>query len=309
MAVLDCACHVNRYEPCSIPGGCGSAGCDHTPGRRSGTCTTCPVIRPDSDPRQPHTPPVCDGDRRLLNRWLGEISNLIADLSNPEPAITDNRRYQRYGTEYLKDNQRRTVSLGNAWADPVAALGGVSPINSRSNQPSVSGSRDRTIPINTTMVDLTADRRVHNLTGDSWPEDQVGHLSAATMLDAWCRDVRDRIVPDHHLPEPTVDQMVMWLRVRVDMICDRHPDVAEFADGLRVLRGALRSAAGVVDPQPERCDGVPCKRCDLLMLFKQTDGDVHCVSPDCLAVLREDEYREWVQTIAAQTRIDQQQHA
>jgi hypothetical protein len=292
-----CECHANPYLPCNTPGGCGSQ-------HRTGGCTTCPVLRPDSTPRDPHTPPVCDGDRRLLNRWLGEIADLHADLSQPEEPVIDQRRSERW----TRDHKNRLRNRGIMWNDPLAPLGGVSPINSRSKQPSVTGSRERPIPINTSVVDLTAVRRAHNLTSRAPADDQIGHLPVATVLDEWARDIRDQALPDHHLPEPAVDQQIMWLRVRLDIICDRHPDVAGFAESIRVLRGALRVAAGQTDPQPERCDGVPCKRCDLLTLFRQADGDVHCITPDCQAVLRDEEYQEWVATLAAELRIKQRQH-
>jgi hypothetical protein len=277
------------------------------------TCTVCPITRPDSEPRIPHQPPVCDGDRRLLYRWLGDIANLIADLSNPEPPIIDRRHYERWGIEYLKDGVRRPISLGFTWADPVSALGGVSPINSRSKQPSVSGSRERPIPINAAVLDLKSPARVVNT---DWPEDQLGHLSAATVLDWWIRTVRADLYPDHHLPPATVADMVAWLRAdvgdertRVDDICDYLPSVDAFAAELKHLRGALRAANGETEPKPERCEGVACPRCDMQMLYRQPGGDVHCVGPDCQAVLREDEYHDWVKTLAAQASIKQRQHA
>lgn len=300
---IDCACHTNPHTPCSIPGGCGSAGCDHS--RRTGNCTTCPVLRPDTAPRQPHRPAVCDGDRRLLDRWLGEIAGLVADLSQPEQPVLDDRRYERW----IRDHQGHPRSLGETWADPLTAVGGVAPINSPSKQPRTTGSRERPIPVNATALDLTASARVHHLTGHAWPEDQIGHLSAATVLDAWIRDVRDQLLPDHHLPGGTVDDMVGWLRNRIDLVCDRHPQVAEFAEALRMLRGALRSAAGQSEPQPERCEGVPCRRCDMMMLYRHPGSDVVCANPDCQAVLRDDEYRDWVKTVAAETRAKQHQHA
>jgi hypothetical protein len=308
-----CLCHLNKFNLCDINGGCGS---NHR--SSPGACVTCPIVRPDSDPRQPHQPPVCDGDRRLLHRWLGEIANLIADLTNPEEPIINRRLYERFGVEYLEDGQRRTVSLGQAWADPVSALGGVSPINSRSTQPSVSGSRERPLPINAALLDLKAPGRTVNPTAAvaDWPEDQIGYLSAATVLDEWIRAVRSELFPDHHLPPATVDEMVAWLRTptgdertRVDDICDRYGQVPDFAASIKHLRGALRAAAGETEPQPQRCEQVPCRSCDMEMLYRQPGGDVHCVNPDCRAVLREAEYQDWVRTVAAAARIKQAQHA
>lgn len=265
----------------------------------SDTCTTCPVLRPDSDPRIPNYPPVCDGDRALLDRLLVEIANLHVVLGTPEPLIVDRRRYERF--------DRLGASLGTVWASPLTDLGGAAPISSRSKQPSVSGSRERPIPIPVHVVDLQAPLRPVRLSqpfrGDSG--DQVGHLPAAVVLAEWVRGWRDQLFGNQHLPKPGVGNLVRWLRDRLPDACDEHPAIAEFAEEIRNLRGALRSAAGESEPRPERCDGVPCRRCDLMTLFRQPGGDVHCVTADCSAVYRADEYQQWVKTLAAEVRIKQ----
>lgn len=291
--MCDCACHLNKFNPCDQQGGCGTNHRDTNNG-----CVTCPILRPGKDARQPHQPPICDGDRTTLDRWLVEIANLHAILVNPEPPIIDNRQHERFGVAYFKGNMRHVFSRGLKPSDPVAALGGVAPINSRSRQPSVSGSRERPIPINASAFDLKQPARIPNPTGPV--SDQIGHLSAATILEAWALDLRDQLYPDQHRPEPTVDQLALWLRNRLDNVCDHYRHIADFAAALRKLRGALRSAAGETEPQPELCIGVPCKqqRCNQLTLMRQPDGDVTCINPACNAVLRPDEYAEWVKTHA-----------
>lgn len=307
-----CACHTSSYAACDYPGGCGSSGgCCAARTPRHGGCTVCPVTRPDTDPRQPNTPPVCDGDRALLDRWLAEIARLHDQLTEPEQPVLNQRMYERYGVEYLKGNRREVVSLGTVWADPVTAVGGVAPINSRSKAPTVSGSRERPIPIRTDLHDLTSPARGANLTqaGRMFPDDHLGHISAATVLDGWVRSWRDTLWPGHHLPGSGVTELVKWLRARLEDACDRYPIIDEFAGEIRNLRGSLRAMAGESDPQPERCDGVPCKRCDMQMLFRRADGsgDVECVNADCLAVYRPEDYADWVKTLAAEARI--RQHA
>lgn len=272
--------------------------------RHPNACVTCPTIRPDAEPRLPHNPPVCDGDRALLDRWLTDIANLHHDLANPAPIESDRRRYERWG----RDNQdRRPVSLGETWADPLAQLGGVGPINSRkNNQPSVSGSRERPLPISADTVDLTGDARQPNPTiaARQHPDDQTGHLSAATTLDSWVRDWRDTLWPDHHLPVATVDELVSWLRHRLWDACDHHPAIDEFAAEIRALRSALRRAAGEGDQRPQLCEGVDCPRCGLRMMYRRPDGtgDVDCHNPDCQAVYGLDAYRELVAEQVAASR-------
>lgn len=302
--VCDCQCHTGPYAACSIPGGCGSVGCGRN-GKTStaGACTLCAVYRPDSDARLPHRPPVCDGDRTLLDRHLNDIANLVADLSTPEPPILVDTRYERF--------DRNGDSLGEVWKDPLTAVGGVAPINSRSKAPTVSGSRERPIPIPVTALDLKAPAKVPALApsprgrdepANGWPEDQVGYLSAATVLDQWVRDVRDTLHPDHHLPTATVDELVLWLRNRVDDICNRHPAVVDLAEEIRSLRSALRSAAGETDPPPEPCDGVSCARCEKRALYRRPGDTYRAECSSCGILYTEDEYTALLAELAKAER-------
>jgi hypothetical protein len=70
-----------------------------------------------------------------------------------------------------------------------------------------------------------------------------------------------------------------------------------------MLRSSLRAAAGQTEPKPEPCEGVPCRRCDLITLYRQPGGDITCINPDCQAILRDDEYREWVKQVAAEHQV------
>jgi hypothetical protein len=268
------------------------------------TCWTCGLYRPDTAPRIPNYPPVCDGDRALMDKHLVDVANLTSDLSNAEPALVDRRRYERF--------DRNGDSLGKVWSDPLAVFGGVAPINSRSKQPSVSGSRERPIPIPVAALDLKAPAKVPSVAPSTrgrdepaygWPEDQIGHLSTATVLDRWVRDWRAALFPDQHLPKATVDELVSWLRNRLQDACDQHPAIVVFAEDIRTLRSALRQAAGETDSPPEPCEGVSCRRCSMMTLYRQAGGDVACINPDCQAVLREDEYLDWVKTLAAEAKI------
>jgi hypothetical protein len=223
---------------------------------------------------------------------LADVANLIADLSNPEPPVVDDRRHERFGVAYFTGGVRHVFSKGLKPSDPLAALGGVAPINSKSKAPNVTGSRERPLPIAVDALDLTAVARVPNPTphGSGWPEDHVGHLSAATVLDSWVRAVRDDLFPDHHLPPATVDEMVGWLRHRLEGICDRHPAVTDLAEEIRHLRGALRSEAGQTEPHPEPCDGVNCARCEMRALYRRPGDTYRAECSNCGTLYTEDEY-------------------
>ncbi len=345
-----CQCHTGSFASCDYLGGCGSRGgcCSSTP---AGTCLTCPVIRPESAARDPHRPPVCDGDRGLLDRWLGDINRLVAEIETPEPAIVDRRQHERFGVAYFEGGIRHTFSRGIRPSDPLAALGGVAPIDSRNSQPSVTGSRDRALPVNTNRIDLTAPARQPNLTRDKSgapnqqhlvPQvrvsrntrpvtatfnsrriiqnvhdrdyvrddhgnlvmvpitDDDGHLSAATILDGWVRDIRSRQFPDHRLPGTTVTDLTRWLRARLEQVCDHYPQITDLAADLRALCGALRAAAGESEPRPEPCTGVACPRCDLRTLMTCPDDDYRAQCGNCGKLLTVDEYAEAVTDQGAQ---------
>ncbi|MGS2615114.1 hypothetical protein ACVCAH_11395 [Micromonospora sp. LZ34] len=70
------------------------------------------------------------------------------------------------------------------------------------------------------------------------------------------------------------------------------------------MRGQMMGALGEFDPEAEACEGVPCNRCDLRMLFRRQDGtgDVECQNPDCLKVFTAAQYRDLVAEEAAEER-------
>src|SRR5262245_39099447 len=131
---------------------------------------------------------------------------------------------------------------------------------------------------------------------DMW-RDQTGQLSVATILDSWVRDWRDVRDRGERLPTPTVVELARWLGNRLEWACDSFLAVDEYANEMRDLRRSLRSVVGINEIRPEHLD-VPCRRCDLLDLHRLPGQDrVECGS--CGDLLTEDEYRRWVNLLAA----------
>lgn len=130
--------------------------------------------------------------------------------------------------------------------------------------------------------------------------DQIGYPSVATVLGSWVRDWHETRAMGESVPVPTVPVLARWLRDRLDWACDRHPAVDDFVAQLRALRQALRVACRDFPPRPEHCQGVPCKRCDLLSLYRATDGSgrVECTTADCGAILTATEYEDWTRLLA-----------
>lgn len=301
----DCACHTGPYAPCSTPGGCGSEGCGRTDVR--GGCILCPIYWPDAPPRLPDRPPVCEGDRRRIDRDLADIADLHGRLQNPDPPPVDNRRYTKPDRAGTPHEYR---------ADPLAAVNGAGPIPGRTPQPSVSGSRDRTTPAQLDVVDLTAAARpaavhirygVDRKTNKDWAPlggdpDQIGHLSAATILDHWVSDWRAAFWPEQHLPVPTVADLVAWLRAghtpdgpgpRVDTACDQHPAIDEFAADIRRLRNALRAALGETPPRPELVHGVACRSCDTRAVLRLPGDTYEAECGTCGLLYTRAELTDW----------------
>lgn len=276
-------------------------------------CPLCSIYRPDVDPRQPDRPPVCEGDRWRLARDIAEIGQLHARLVNPDPVEYDNRWYEARDPDgHLIGQQRRR--------DPLGALGGVAPIPSRTNQPTVSGSRERPAPISLDTADLTGAARQGSIgirTRGDWARkpggdpDQIGLLPAATVLEYWAREWREALWPEHHLPPATVPELVEWLLagadgdnpgVRIDEACDQHPTIDEMATEVRKLRQAFRRSLGETEPQPERIEGAACRGCDLRTLFRRPDDLYRAECASCGLLYSEAEYTTWVEELAGQVR-------
>lgn len=277
------------------------------------TCVTCPIYRPDAVPHQPERPPVCDGDRRRLDRDLADIARLHERLLHPDPLPVDGRWYDTTWTTRDPNTKAVTRHIHTQRADPLAAIAGAGPIPGRRPHPSVTGSRERSAPTSLDAVDLTSPARQPNPTdaGRAHPDDTVGHLPAATTLDGWVRDWRDTLWPDQHLPAATVGALVGWLRAgstsdgpgpRLDAACDRHPAIDEMAAEIRALRHALRAALGETQPPPELVHGVACRGCDLRTLVR-TPGDLYEAECDtCGLLYTGPELAEWITRLGGYER-------
>jgi hypothetical protein len=232
---------------------------------RSGSCIVQPCAR---DPH-PDLVPVCGPHRSRLAGQLRDIPHLVEELKSPPEA----------------EPARDLVSV----AFPAAAIAG------QSNAPRVQGSREAPIPINVDRLDLLgpADpRTVHDLSGD-----QIGYPSAATVLDGWCAMFAEE--RRESVPTPRPADQSRWLLDRLDELF-KHPAVDECAKEIGDLWHVLRRACGLTMPQPQLCEGVPCKSidCDLKTLYRVPGSDfVECAS--CGRLYTATDYADWVRLVAA----------
>lgn len=269
----------------------------------SGGCSVC-------GRRDPELPPVCGPCRWLMALRLRELAELAAELASLGFVVRDDR--QKWIREERKDDDGQVVEVvvvtTNFPADPVAYWLTPGPIAGASRAPRVAGSRERGVPARFDLL-APAYRTTVGVPGrrdgtHDPDRDQVGTVSVAAVLDSWCRDwIEAAWCPGEHLPLPTIGDLAGWLAVRLEVACDHHPAIGDFAEELRQVHLALRSANGLTEPRPELCDGVPCRRpeCDQKALHRVPGSPwVECGS--CGLLYTEDEYQEWVRLVASSVR-------
>jgi hypothetical protein len=256
---------------------------------RTGTCVICM----DRDPL-PELTPVCGPCRSRVAGQLGDIPALVAELADPPGAEPFDHDVVPYPPGHKHAGQ--LVPHLDVLADlmPAGAVPG------QSGAPRVHGSREAPVPISVDRTDLLSDARVLNLTKayEQQREDQIGHLSAASVLDGWCRDFAE--TRRESVPEPIPAAQSRYLADRLDWAFTEHPAVDEFAAEIGDLWHTLRRAAGLTMPQPELCSGVPCKSidCDLKTLYRMPGSDyIECAS--CGRLYTASDYADWVALVAA----------
>lgn len=160
----------------------------------------------------------------------------------------------------------------------------------------VTGTPERSAPLNLDAFDLDAPVRL-GAVHDDW-HDQYGQISVATVLELWVRDWRD--TGNHGaLPAPMPEAQLGWLSARMEWAAKHHPAIVDFITAMERLHSTLRGILGENDPLPERCRGVPCRRCDERNLYRRADGsgDVDCHT--CGTIYRRAEYDDWLRLLAA----------
>jgi len=247
----------------------------------------------------------CEACANKLRRWLDEIPDLFAEVVDP-PDVTDTREAHQGVTKAALD----VGPPAGYPRDPVAALLPAGAVVVASRNPRVSGSPEdmlavRYVEAGVGKTVLRPDRK-----GRVYADDQTGEVPPAVLLDSWARDWQTipHVGLGEFLPPPTVELLCAWLLARLGLALRHHPAMAEFYEEIASLHGRLWGEAGRSEARPELCVGVPCRRCDLLSLWRNADGsnDVECHNPDCRTMYRADEYRRWVSLVAAAAARDEE---
>lgn len=243
--------------------------------------------------------------RRAWGRLAGALRQ-IPDLCDELSGLGFVQRDTRYR---LDDQKAVAMAYDNAgephpvYADPVSYAFPAGPLNGLRNGAKVSGSPGRSAPIRIDPTDLTGRPRhgsVPVADRSPWPEDQVGYLSAATVLDFWVRDWAD--IRGEGLPAAQgVRRLSGWLLDRLDWACQSFMALDEFAEDVRKLSSALFGLAGYGAARPKLMEAA-CPGCHLLTLTQgYPDGQIECNTTDCERILTPEEYAEWVRNLIDET--------
>ena len=185
----------------------------------------------------------------------------MTDLPAHTCTICRRRQYERaHVCEHCRAGIPGTLA---AVVELHAELAHTSPPNTGATE-RVSGTSTPRIPIAVDIIDLAAPASTGEASeaARQWPQDQIGHISVASVLDSWVRDWAD--IRGEHLPAPTVPWLAQWLTHRLGWACDEHPAVKEFADEIRDLEKTLRRITGVDRDDTQRIGwcrgshGQPC---------------------------------------------------
>lgn len=163
-------------------------------------------------------------------------------------------------------------------------------------QDQITGSQEISLGVRVGVLDLmvVAERSgtVHDAHGD-----QAGQIPVIAVLDAWVEDWRATRAMREHRPVPTVATLTQWLLHRLDWASQNHPAMDDMAQELKTLTGALYAATGHSKAKPEHKRGVPCPRCDRMVLYRDAGDDyVECkeAHEGCGNLMSPAEYERWV---------------
>lgn len=269
-------------------------------------CIVCPPRGPDDDGHEP------DYERGLLCCVRAHLR--MASALNVIPERVDELLGHGFVERDVRPGVRRALVRGEwtgrlyevaapAPADPVANVWPAGPVPGQRGGAKVHAAPSSSPPLSLDAVDLTSrvnhDARALLARGVlGLDDDQVGHLSAATILHGWVRDWAG--IRREGEPMPVVREMCRWLADRLDWAAAKHPALDEFAGEVLELRAVLTALTGRAEPPPEGLP-TPCPGCGHLALYRDADLErIACGS--CSVLLTEDGYAVHVRGLVDEVR-------
>lgn len=260
--------------------------------------TLCVVCPPRSAEDEGHDPDRERGLQCCARAFLRLASalNVIPDRVDELGGGGFVERDVRPGTRAVLVDDR--VVRVPAMADPVANLWPAGPVPGQRGGAKVSSAPGSSPPVSLDAVDLTsgvnhAARALLARGVLGLDDDQIGHLSAATILHGWVRDWAE--IRREGEPMPDVREMARWLGDRLEWAAGMHPALDEFAGEVLELRGVLTALTGRSEPPPQAMDQ-PCDRCHELALILEPDSG-YIVCGVCGRVMTGDEYAEYLRGV------------
>lgn len=142
------------------------------------------------------------------------------------------------------------------------------------------------------------------------------HQNAAFLIDdiaaalaywsAVAREERDLAEPPPRPRGAAITADTRLLLIHFDWLICEHPEPAmstEFGSDIGRVHHHATALTHTNDVRPQRCDGVPCPRCDLKALEHELDRDGratgYIVCRSCDTLLSPAEYERWLKMVAA----------
>jgi Zn ribbon nucleic-acid-binding protein len=243
-------------------------------------CVLCAYYHPRAEPHPggPDGRQCCEAGRRRLEHELLSLQAAFRRL-----------------------DEEVTAEIGAR--DAVSQVLPGAPTDSPTNQPRVSGSKDRRLPIDVIRIDLLLPVAPGYVTDPF--RDQAGPHSVANVLNEWVAAWHDRWYAGQRYPATDAHSLIEWmLGARLMHVVQHDQAIADFAEEVRDLRAQLRVALRETAPKRATMWGVRCPRCKIIsqLTMNPEDPDRYRECDNCGIMLTKDEYLEHLRSVVDQHR-------
>jgi hypothetical protein len=133
--------------------------------------------------------------------------------------------------------------------------------------------------------------------------DEVGPLPIAVRLDAHVRRWVNLRRRREHRPVPTVPVLLAWLGARLDWALEHDPQLPDLDSDVRHMIAQIRGVLDLHDPEPERVQGVECRRCDAMSTLIRLVRDHYATEcAACSDLMTPQEFDRWAGLLADRER-------
>jgi len=214
-------------------------------------CILCAYYHPSAEP---HLPDMSEPGRQTCSAGLRRLEHELLSIRSA---------FQRLSEQVAAEPGAR---------DAVSRQLPSAPVPAPSNQPQVSGSKERRLPIDVNRADLLLPvvpgyvRDPHH--------DQLGFIPVATRLNEWVAEWHDRWYAHESYPATDAVSLINWmLGVRLMQAAQHEEAIADFAEEMHDLRTTLRGVLGETKPRPVIMWGVSCPRCQMISQLRLDPED------------------------------------